>query len=940
MPLELRERLVAVSPEDLERFRRLETLFHELSELDDGERDERLAALEAEDPSFHKDLKDLLAAAPPDAGSGGVRELLQEEEPEPPPPKTLGPYRLEGLIGEGGMGSVYEAVQESPVRRRVAIKLIRSNLASREIRQRFESERQVLARMQHPCIAQVFDAGEDQGQPYLVMELVEGEPIDRYCEEHELSVDERLRLFLKVCGAVSHAHRKGVLHRDLKPTNILVSSTDDGPVPKVIDFGVSKLLDRDGSDLVQLTQHGQIVGTPQYMSPEQASQDRDVDTRSDVYSLGAVFFELLTGEPPLSLAELQDAGLAEVLRLVREHETPRPSTRVRQSSAALAAPVPGSFSTEAPARAQRLQGDLDWIALRALAKDPGDRYDSPAEFGADIERHLAFEPVRAGKPGPTYVIRKFIRRHRAFSVAVATLAFAVAVGVAGLFVGLRQAQAAEKARAQEAEVAERVANFLTGLFKENDPLTAVEGGMPTAKDILDRGLKRLREDQELKEAPEIRARLLGVIADTYLSLDLQDKSRETLVEALEVFKEIGEPSLKQAQALRLMGMLDLRASDAQGARGWLERADRMLAEVVPPEHFERVVLHTDFSQLAFMEGDSEQALEISQQAVELFEAHHPDAPQLSKLRSSVAVGLCRLGRVQEAIPILEKEVERWRRGEVSDAEIADVLQPLSACYGTLGRLREAKEVLSEGITIGRTLYATNRHHQSWSILTMGRIDELLGNKDESRAAFEETFEILEDRRQEHPAAFLAVQGLARSWYREGDARRARPLFDQAFELSSGLRIDATFSPLRVLRDVAEFEFAQGNVDRARAALARMAADPSRIEQDPLGVGLLQLEQAIYDAVEGNFEAAERAYEESTSKIPPQSRDARLVARRRAYYHLSTANPDQALEQLEELRDLGFRDVWIDQDPSWDSIRQDSRFAPVLAALRPNAGASE
>ncbi len=327
--------------------------------------------------------------------------------------RTIGPYHLLERIGEGGMGEVWVADQHKPIHRRVALKLIKAGMDTKQVIARFESERQALAMMDHPAIAKVFDAGEtDEGHPYFVMEYVQGIPITAYCDQYRLTTQERLELFSHVCEGVQHAHQKAIIHRDLKPSNILVAIQDAVPVPKIIDFGVAKATAQSLTERTMYTELGMLIGTPEYMSPEQAEMSgQNVDTRTDVYSLGAILYELLVGALPFDPKELRRAGFDEIRRKIREQDPPKPSTKVSTM---------GEDSTtqahnrrmERPALIRQLKGDLDWITMKALEKDRTRRYGSPAELAADIDRYLHHQPIVARPPSTVYKAKKFVRRHR------------------------------------------------------------------------------------------------------------------------------------------------------------------------------------------------------------------------------------------------------------------------------------------------------------------------------------------------------------------------------------------------------------------------------------------------------------------------------------------------------------------------------------------------
>ncbi|MFN0019182.1 MAG: serine/threonine protein kinase, partial [Pirellulaceae bacterium] len=341
-----------------------------------------------------------------------------------------GRYKLLEEIGEGGMGTVWVAEQIEPVRRKVALKLIKAGMDSKSVLARFEAERQALAVMDHPNIAKVLDGGlTETGLPYFVMEYVKGVPITEYCDATRLSIPERLHLFVQVCQAVQHAHQKGIIHRDLKPSNILVAPYDDRPVPKVIDFGLAKAIHQSLTDKTLHTAHETVLGTPLYMSPEQAQLNNiDVDTRSDIYSLGVLLYELLTGTTPLEKQRFKEAAWEEIKRIIREEEPPRPSMRI--SSTATLPSLAAGRQTE-PARLTKLvRGELDWIVMKSLEKDRTRRYESANSFAADVERYLSGEPVLAAPPSSIYRLKKFARRRRGPLMAASVVVLALLGGAA------------------------------------------------------------------------------------------------------------------------------------------------------------------------------------------------------------------------------------------------------------------------------------------------------------------------------------------------------------------------------------------------------------------------------------------------------------------------------------------------------------------------------
>ncbi|MCA9280352.1 MAG: protein kinase [Phycisphaeraceae bacterium] len=380
------------------------------------------------------------------------------------PGSRIGVYKLLQQIGEGGFGSVYMAEQEKPVKRRVALKIIKLGMDTKQVIARFEQERQALAILDHPNIAKVFDAGATEtGRPYFAMELCTGEPIDEYCDRNKLSIAERLELFAQVCAAVQHAHTKGLIHRDLKPSNVLVSTQDGKPLAKVIDFGIAKATSSKLTERTLFTEHKQLIGTPEYMSPEQAEGSLDIDTRSDVYSLGVLLYALLTGTTPFNSRDLRSAAYAEIQRVIREVDPPKPSTRLTQSSETLA-DIANHRKIEPSRLSAMIRGELDWIVMRALEKDRTRRYESASDFAADIRRYLSGEAVEAAPPSTTYRVRTFIRRNKGIVAAGALVSAVLVLGTIGTSAGFISAShraEGERVAKVEAEKKQKLAEQKT-----------------------------------------------------------------------------------------------------------------------------------------------------------------------------------------------------------------------------------------------------------------------------------------------------------------------------------------------------------------------------------------------------------------------------------------------------------------------------------------------
>jgi eukaryotic-like serine/threonine-protein kinase len=503
----------------------------------------------------------------------GLEPLGPDEEPEPTTPEVrIGPYRLLEKLGEGGMGTVWVAEQTQPVRRRVALKVIKVGLDSQEFLQRFEAERQALALMKHRNIATVLDAGTSEtGLPYFAMELVEGVPLTQYCDERKSSILERLKLFLAVCHAIQHAHQKGVLHRDIKPANVLVAIEEGEPVPKVIDFGVAKALHKRLIDRPMHTELGQVVGTLEYMSPEQADITWDIDTRSDVYALGVLLYELLVGSTPLEPATLRGAAsFSETLRLIREVDPEKPSVRLTKSADTLSG-LSTKRSTD-PARLTReVRGELDWIVMKALEKDRSRRYEAASALARDVERHLQHQPVEAGPPSRRYRLGKFVRRHRA---EVFVAAAGVALLLAAVAVSTWQAVRATRAEKTAAAVSAFLQDDLLGQADLANQPAEGPGRDPdvTVRTLLDRAAGRV--EGKFRGQPLTEAAIRLTIGRAYWALGRYAEGQGHLERSVELYAaELGADHPVTLTSKSRLAYL-------YGAQGRYDRAEPLAEEVV------------------------------------------------------------------------------------------------------------------------------------------------------------------------------------------------------------------------------------------------------------------------------------------------------------------------------------------------------------------------
>jgi serine/threonine protein kinase len=605
----------------------------------------------------------------------------------------IGPYRLLQLLGEGGMGEVWLAEQKKPIQRTVALKLIKAGMDTKAVVARFESERQALAMMDHPNIARVFDASSTaEGRPYFVMEYVPGLPITEYCDKHRLTIKERLELFIQVCEGVQHAHQKAILHRDLKPSNVLVVEQDDKALPKIIDFGLAKATAQRLTDKTLFTELGVMLGTPEYMSPEQADQrEQNIDTRTDVYSLGVILYQLLVGALPFDAKALRAAGFDEILRKIREEEPPKPSTKIRSMGDASAASAE-KRKEEPRSFAQHLRGELDWITMKALEKDRVRRYGAVSELSADISRYLRNEPVVAGPATTPYRMKKYVVRHR--------IALGAAASVVLLLTGFTVTQAVELRRitqernraTRERDRANHIIKFMTDMFKVSVPSESWIDKI-TANEILDHASTEI--DTGLANEPELQAQMMQAMGDVYENFGIHPRAQSFQQRSMEIRQRV----LGREHPDTLSSMNSL--ADVLGDEGYYAEAeslDRKTLDIrrrtLGPKHLDTLVSMNSLADVLRGEGHYAEAEKLYRETLDIrrrvLGPAHPDT--LSSM-NKLALVLQSEGHYTEAESLGREALDTRRR--VLGPAHPDTLNSLSNLANMLlleGQYAEAEKL--------------------------------------------------------------------------------------------------------------------------------------------------------------------------------------------------------------------------------------------------------
>jgi serine/threonine protein kinase/tetratricopeptide (TPR) repeat protein len=762
-------------------------------------RDQFLAAACRDKPELERDIRsllrtdegspDFLKAAPLDLGFAGRCEK---------PGDRIGRYKLLEKIGEGGCGVVYMAEQEEPVRRRVALKVIKLGMDTHQVVARFEAERQALALMEHASIARVFDAGAtDAGRPYFVMELVRGVKITEYCDQQNLRTEERLTLFAQVCRAIQHAHQKGIIHRDIKPSNVLVTVNDGVAVPKVIDFGIAKATEQRLTDKTVFTCFEQFIGTPAYMSPEQAEMSSvDIDTRADIYALGVLLYELLTGSTPFDGKALVSAGINEIRRIIRETEPAKPSTHLGALKLAELETVSASRQVIAPQLIQRVRGDLDWIVMKCLEKDRGRRYETASGLAADIQRHLQSEPVAARPASAGYRFHRLVRRNKlAFAASVAIAAVLVIGSTTSTWMFLRESAA--RTRATEAEKlanarlvqvsaerdatevarkeAEAISAFMTEVFQSSDPQR--DGRTITVADTLDKAVKKLETD--LADQPAQRNSMLAALGNAYEALGLHSQAvpiREKTLQYRRNVSGLEDPST--ALAMHSLANSYSRLGRVSEALKLREEMVAIRRRTLGPEDPWMIAAMGSLADSYQQSGRRNEALRIREEVLLLRrKVNGPEHITTLWAMQSVAGSYVSAGRQEEARKLREETLALCRRvlGPKHPTTLSS-MHYMAEAYWDAGHRSEALKLREETLPLRRSVLGPEHPDTLWTMATLANSYFAADRRAEALRLREE---VLALRRKvqglEHSATLAAMSALAGSYRAMGDGAKAGAL---------------------------------------------------------------------------------------------------------------------------------------------------------------------
>jgi len=848
---------------------------------DPRERSARLAALCKGDAALCAAVEALLASSiqtldeTPNTIDGDAGKQTRETGGQESAGAQIDRYRLLQLLGEGGFGTVWLAEQREPVRRRVALKIIKLGMDTRQVIARFEAERQALAMMDHPSIARVLDAGAtESGRPYFVMELVRGVPVTTYCDQEKLGTAERLALFREICHAIQHAHQKGIIHRDIKPNNVLVALHDGRPVPKVIDFGIAKATTGELTQRTLLTEFRQVIGTPAYMSPEQADQSGlGIDTRSDIYSLGVLLYELLIGTTPFDSAALVERGYAEMMRIIRDEEPPRPSTRL-QALGDTAARIASERRTDLTHLRTQLRGDLDWIVMRCLEKDRARRYETANALAADIGRHLRHEPVAAGPPWVGYRLRKFVRRNRAAVLAAGAVSAALIIGIVGTSLGLLwaleerdRAQAATASAEREVARTSALARVLTDdLIKAVDPWRG-GAGMPLGEAIM-AAASSMRS--RLADEPDLRADVELALSDSLHALGEFDESLRLAESAYDYRRAaLGEDAEETIAALQRIGRSRVAGGDASGATEIYRALFAGLSQRSEVPVSEEIEIVSGLSRSLLDFGNVREAIELLETHLAAMRERKLDAEDIRHMERQLAQRYAQAGQMREAVDVLSRRFDLDSAPMTMTPADAEALVMYASALSHI-RDRRALQVAEESVRVQERLFGSDHPNTITSKRVKSEILLFLKRFDEANALAEHVYRTMGDRLgPDHPVVFSAAMHYGNTLLRVG-------------EIDGAVRLH------------------RETLERRRHVLGRLHPD--------VGLSLEALALAVFERghLDESIELLEEALEVAVAVFPPASAiELNIMAN--LSYMLRRAG------QLERTRDLLIRLIEMEEE---------------------------
>jgi serine/threonine protein kinase len=761
-----------------------EVLAEYIERVDRGEHVDRNSLLKA-----HPEIADELRAYFSDLGV--IDTTRAHDSVNYPTERWIGPYHLLQKLGAGGMGEVWRAEQKEPVRRQVAVKLIKVGAESTQVLARFEAERQALAMMNHPNIARFLDAGAtDDGQPFVVMELVQGKPFTTYCDENRLGIDERLELFIGACNGVQHAHQKGIIHRDLKPSNILVSVVDGKPVPKVIDFGLAKALEAT-QRLTDQSLHsaiGQVLGTYRYMSPEQADvNSNDIDTRTDIYALGVMLYELLTGSVPLDDSTIQGEAILKVLEFIREKEPIKPSSKLGSSTDEQISTITSKRKTDSVRLSRILAGDLDWIVLKALEKDRTRRYESASGFAADVKRYLNNEPVIARPPSVSYRVQKFVRKNRVAVIAAALVGISLLGGIAGTTWGMMLAShRAEQAKAATAKAidARDAAAFQRKLAEQAEA---------DAKRDRDLAEKR-RQEAELNLAYAKKGNeILGSVftdldpkAEYATVADLRNALADNLENSVKELEgtSIGDP-LAVAEMQMTLGLSLLGLGQPRQAEILFDRALETRTSRLGPDHPETLNSMNNLASAYHLAGELSKAIPLNEQTVKLRKSKlGPDHPDTLNSMNNLAVAYIDAGELSKALPLLEQTLDMTKaKLGLDHSDTLTSMNNLAEAYSDAGELSKALPLYEQTLKSRRAKLGLNHPETLNSMNNLALAYSEHGDLSKAIALHEQTLELKKAKLGlDHPDTLNSMNNLALAYNDAGETLKAISLYENTLEL--------------------------------------------------------------------------------------------------------------------------------------------------------------